>query len=258
MTTTTIPAITPSGPRPPDSRLRWHLLACVAGMVFAGAILAATASISNSVIALGAAALSAFAWCLVASQSSLGYLVPGVLLGVSGLVHHHLWDIPALGQHLQATTNGVIVAASLGLAFALHQARRDGRAMVRHDEEVAAVHAAHAPESRMRRHVYSGIIAVILTAGAYLAAQYLAHPWNVLLSLALLAVTAGLGGISSIAPVAAGGGCAALALFQIFRGEDPRTLAVAAFILLAGALAARFARRSGGRYERRERAVTGS
>lgn len=274
--TSTISAPTnpPSGPRPPDSRMRWHILAAVAGTILAAAALWASTFMDEAEIgpqilgALGTAALMTV-WALLASHSSLGYLVPGIALGVLALVQHFVVDIPLLGDLLLTPTNGVIVAICIGLAVSVHVARRDGRSIVTKDEIAAAVHASHAPESRIRRHVITGIGAVILATAAFVTPEFWHRPmveapagttyfpWGFALSLVLFVATAKLGGFSSLALVVASGvGVVFLVFGQAIPSTEPVTVAIVAILLLSASLTCRLARRAGVRFERRERAVS--
>lgn len=256
MTSTLVAAATPpSGPRPPDSRLRWHILVSITGTVLSAAIMWATGAVEHTALAGGVAALCCLVWALASSQSSLGYLVPAVVVGVAALVHHHFIQTPFVGDYLLQASTGVLVAIAFGLAVALHYARRDGSNKVRRDEMAAAVHSSHAPDSTLRTHILAGGLALILAGLSYWLAQVLAHPWNVGVSLLLIAAAAALGALSSFAPVLAGIGAAALSVVHLYRAEEPRALILAALLLVAGSLACRLARRSGMRHERRERAA---
>lgn len=280
MTTTASP-VTPATPRPPDSRLRWHALASVAGTVFAVIILWSSLTLRNEFAVLGIFAAAALLWALSASQSSLGYLVPSTLLGAGALVHQFAVEIPTLGPYLASTRTAVIVAIALGLAIALHFARRDGRDAVLRDELAAAVHASHAPESRRGRHIFAGLggallagIAVSMGAfGGVVAtggAGDVGFRWDILAALILITIAAALGSLSAWAPLAAGIVGAVFTAFhwadlasvyipwihQEDAAEGTRALAVATLLLLTGALSCRLARRAGQRAERRERAIS--
>lgn len=244
----------PSGPRPPDSRVRWHILASLAGTAMAAALLWCTISVENTALAFLGAFAAALLWGLSSFKSSLGYLVPGVLFGGGALLHHYILPNERFDSYLYTPVNGVIVALALGFAIGLHYARRDGRQQVLDDRQAAAVHASHPPTSRTRRHIVVSVAAVALTVLAYLAAIELGRPWSVIVSVLLLGGAAALGGLSSLSPVVAGGGGAILAVF----GDDPRFLVVGILVLLSGALSCRLAREEGLRAERRELAVAPS
>ncbi|MDN5558150.1 MAG: hypothetical protein L0G23_01775 [Ruaniaceae bacterium] len=273
--TTPAPPVTPATPRPPDSRVRWHVLASLAGTVLAAAILWSSLTLHNEFMALAVVAVAATVWALIASQSSLGYLVPGILFGISALVQQFVVEIPVFGRYLITTRTGIIVAVAFGLAIALHFARKDGRAAVLRDELAAAVHASHAPESRRSRHILAGLGAALLAGIALAMAAFggggaVAFRWDTLAALVLITIAAALGSLSAWAPLAAGLLGAVFTAFhwtdltsiylpwihQEAAAEGARALAVATLLLVTGAVSCRLARRSGQRAERRERATS--
>ena len=278
--TTPAPPVTPATPRPPDSRMRWHILAALSGLLLAAAIVWCTERGEPALLCVGGFVLASLLWALVASQSSLGYLVPGLALGAATLVHQFAMSIPRVGVYLLSPSAGVIAAVSLGLAVALHFARKDGKDAVRRDELAAAVHASHAPESRRSRHILGGLGAALLAGVALMMvirgdalnidrAGASVFGWDTLAALTLIAIAAALGSVSAWAPLAAGLVGVAFTALHVpdlvsiatpWNGPEATlhgvlALTVGTLLLLAGSLSCRLARRSGQRAARHERAI---
>lgn len=161
--------------------------------------------------------LTAFLWAAAAGPfSSLGYAVPGALalafaatsfLGVDFSVGHGVsasggaassWPLP----YALVTCAGL----ALGLAIAMHFARRDGRGRLRDDARRAALRANMAPTSRLWAHILAPIVSGLfgLAAGAMMASG---QDRLTLFAAAMLLTAVGIsGGYSALGPVGGGAG----------------------------------------------------
>lgn len=255
----TTPAMSPPPTYlPPPSRMAAHVVAGVGGAALAAATLWAGSSPEQTVWMRAAVVLFAVVWSGLGYFSSLAYWVPGILLVLTGTAA--LWQIalPAPWLPNAPAPTFLMAAICLGLGIALHSARRAGRTHVRRELAIPAPKRRHAPAARMPVHIAAAIAALVTVLAAAWILHMLDHsPWAILPVAVLVGSAAALGAFSALAPLSAAlTGLFLVPLLHIWLSDSPYTLPLdglpwaLATVLATGALACRYARAAGGRFER--------